>query len=187
MDQGQHQAGQESLLKPPDRKCKANRHIAVRGQSGNRKEPKISKEDRDRKNIRWHGNLKEKEPRRRAKIEEISHREDPDLEKTVIDNHVSIVYTLGIMQTVIHIKSDKEVKENAQRAAKELGLTLSDVINASLRNFIRTREVIFSHTPRMTPKLEKIIAKVEKDIKSKKNIYGPFHGAKEANEFLDSL
>jgi len=91
------------------------------------------------------------------------------------------------MQTVIHIKSDKEVKENAQRAAKELGLTLSDVINASLRNFIRTREVIFSHTPRMTPKLEKIIAKVEKDIKSKKNIYGPFHSAKEANEFLDSL
>lgn len=91
------------------------------------------------------------------------------------------------MQTVIHIKSDKEVKENAQKAAKELGLTLTDVINAALRNFIRTREVIFSNTPRMTPKLEKIVEKVEKDLKTGKNIFGPFHSAEEANEFLDSL
>ncbi len=44
------------------------------------------------------------------------------------------------MTTVIHIKANKEVKENAQKAAKDLGLTLTDVINAALRNFIRTRE-----------------------------------------------
>ena len=108
-------------------------------------------------------------------------------DKIRVDNFVTIVYTLDIMMTVIHIKSDKEVKENAQRAAKELGLTLSDVINASLRNFIRTREVIFSHTPRMTPELEKILDKVEEDIKHNRNIFGPFKNAKEANEFLDSL
>ena len=48
------------------------------------------------------------------------------------------------MNTVIHVKANKEVKENAQNLAKALGLTLSDVINASLRNFIRTREIIFS-------------------------------------------
>lgn len=90
------------------------------------------------------------------------------------------------MKTVIHIKSDKEVKENAQRAAKELGLTLTDVINAALRNFIRTREVIFSNTPRMTPELEKIIAKVEKDIKHNRNIFGPFETPEEMDKFLDS-
>jgi len=88
------------------------------------------------------------------------------------------------MQTVIHIKSDKEVKENAQKAAKELGLTLSDVINASLRNFIRTREVIFSHTPRMTPELEKIIAKVEKDIKKGRNLSPQFESVEEAIDWL---
>ena len=91
------------------------------------------------------------------------------------------------MTTVIHIKSDKEVKENAQRAAKELGLTLTDVINAALRNFIRTREVIFSNTPRMTPKLEKIVAEVEKDLKTGKNIFGPFETPEEMDKFLDSL
>lgn len=91
------------------------------------------------------------------------------------------------MQTVIYIKADKEVKENAAKTAKELGLSLSDIINASLRNFIRTREIIFSHTPQMTPELERLIAKVEGDIKNNKNLIGPFKTAKEANNYLDSL
>lgn len=90
------------------------------------------------------------------------------------------------MQSVIYIKADKEVKENAARAAKELGLSLSDVINASLRNFIRTREITFSHTPQMTPELEKLIGKVEEDIKHNRNIDGPFHSAEEMDKYLNS-
>ena len=91
------------------------------------------------------------------------------------------------MTTVIHIKADKEVKENAQRAAKDLGLTLSDVINAALRNFIRTREVIFSDIPQMTPELEKRLEKVEEDIKYNRNLSPKFKTAKEFNKYLDSL
>lgn len=91
------------------------------------------------------------------------------------------------MQTVIHIKADKEVKENAKKLAHELGLNLSDVINASLRTFIRTRTVIFSDSPQMTPELEKHLEKVEEDIKYHRNIIGPFKNAKEANKYLDSL
>ena len=91
------------------------------------------------------------------------------------------------MQTVIHIKADREVKENAAKIAQELGLSLSDIINASLRNFIRTREIVFSHTPQMTPELEKLLDKVEEDIKHNRNIVGPFHSAEEANKYLDSL
>jgi len=91
------------------------------------------------------------------------------------------------MQTVIHIKSDKEVKENAQKLARKLGLNLTDVINASLRNFIRTREVVFSDTPQMTPELEKLLDKVEEDIKHKRNLIGPFKTPKEMDKFLDSL
>ncbi len=90
------------------------------------------------------------------------------------------------MQTVIYIKADKEVKENAAEAAKELGLSLSDIINASLRNFIRTREITFSHVPQMTPELEKYLGKVEKDIKNKRNLAGPFSNAEEMDEYLDS-
>lgn len=91
------------------------------------------------------------------------------------------------MTTVIHIKADKEVKKNAQRAAKDLGLSLSDVINASLRNFIRTREVHFSDVPVMTPELEKLLDKVEEDIKTGRNLSPAFKDSTKMDEYLDSL
>lgn len=91
------------------------------------------------------------------------------------------------MKTVIHVKADKEVKEIAQEAARALGLSLSDVINASLRNFIRTRQIIFSDTPVMTPELEKLLDKVEADIKNKRNLIGPFSTPEEMDTYLDSL
>lgn len=91
------------------------------------------------------------------------------------------------MQTVIHIKADKEVKENAAKAARDLGLSLSDVINASLRNFIRTREVYFSDIPKMTPELEKLLDTVEDDIKNKRNLSPSFKTVGKAIEYLDSL
>ena len=88
------------------------------------------------------------------------------------------------MQTVIHIKADKEVKENAAKVARDLGLNLSDVINASLRNFIRTREIYFSHTPRMTPELEKLLDKVEADIKKERNLSTRFRSVEESIDWL---
>ena len=90
------------------------------------------------------------------------------------------------MRTVIHIKADKEIKENASRVAKELGLNLSDVINASLRTFIRTRTVIFTDTPQMTPELEEYLEKVEEDIKHQRNMIGPFSTPEEMDRYLDS-
>lgn len=91
------------------------------------------------------------------------------------------------INTVIHIKANKEVKENAQKVAKDLGLSLSDVINASLRNFIRSREIIFSDIPQMTPELEKLLDKVEDDIKHNRNLSPAFKTPEEMDKFLDSL
>ena len=91
------------------------------------------------------------------------------------------------MKTVINIKTDKEIKENAQKIAKDVGLSLSDVINASLRNFIRTREVYFSAIPRMTPEFERLVGKLEKDIKDKKNLSPTFSSSEKINDYLDNL
>lgn len=91
------------------------------------------------------------------------------------------------MQTVIHIKSDKEVKDNAQKLASELGLNLSDVINASLRNFIRTREIYISDVPRMTPELERLLGLIEKDINNKKYLSPGFATSEDATDYLNSL
>jgi len=91
------------------------------------------------------------------------------------------------MKTIINIKADKEVKEEAQKVAQELGLPLSTVINAYLKQFIRSREVYISSAPQMNPELEKLLGQVEKDIKSSKNISGPFSTAKEMDAHLDTL
>jgi len=91
------------------------------------------------------------------------------------------------MKTVISIKTDKEVKENVQEIARRLGLSLSDVVNASLRNFIRTREVYFSDVPRMTPEFERLVGRVEKDIKEGKNLSKPLKSVKEVSSYLNSL
>lgn len=89
------------------------------------------------------------------------------------------------MRTVIHVKADQEVKENAQKLAQELGLSLSDVINASLRNFISTREIVFSDTPRITPEFEKKLAKINEDIKHGRNLSPAFKTMDEAIEYLE--
>jgi len=78
---------------------------------------------------------------------------------------------------MINIKADKEVKEQAQHIAEELGLSLSAIVNASLKQFIRERKVAFSIAPRMTPYLEKIVADARLDWEAKKNISGPFTNA----------
>lgn len=89
--------------------------------------------------------------------------------------------------TMINIKTDKHVKEEAQRLAEELGFTLSSFVTASLKQFIRTRSVSFSAGYQMTPYLEGILDEVEKDIKSGKNMSSAFKTVKSANAFLRSL
>lgn len=49
------------------------------------------------------------------------------------------------MQTAaIYIKTERETKQKAQKVAKELGLSLSVVVNGFLRQFIKTKTVTFS-------------------------------------------
>ena len=90
-------------------------------------------------------------------------------------------------KTLISIKADTEVKKNAQKLAAELGFSLSDVVNASLRNFIRTREVRISSIPHMTAELEKLVGKAREDFTSKKNVSGPFSTGEEMDVYLDAL
>ena len=72
------------------------------------------------------------------------------------------------MKTLINIKADKEVKEGAQALAQELGLPLSVVVNAYLKDFIRNRGITISAVPHMSRQLEAIIGRAEKDFIAKK-------------------
>lgn len=90
------------------------------------------------------------------------------------------------MKTIINIKTDKALKEQAKRVAYELGISLSAVVNESLRQMVKNREVRFSAIPRMTPELEVLLSKVEKDIKKGKNISPVFTSAEDMDRYLDT-
>ncbi len=88
-------------------------------------------------------------------------------------------------KTVLNVKTDQEVKEAAQKIAAELGLPLSVIVNAQLKDFIRDRAVNFSAVPRMSRGLEQLLGRVETDIAQKRNLSPVFSSTKEALEYLD--
>ena len=90
------------------------------------------------------------------------------------------------MKTLISIKIDRDLKERAKQVAAELGLSLSNIVNESLRQLIKNREVTFSTAPRMTPELEAIIAEAERDLTQGKNISPAFSSVKDAIRYLHS-
>jgi addiction module RelB/DinJ family antitoxin len=45
---------------------------------------------------------------------------------------------------VINIKTDPNVKEEAQKTAEQLGISLSSILNAYLRQFVKTKSIAFS-------------------------------------------
>jgi len=87
---------------------------------------------------------------------------------------------------VINVKTDKEIKGAAQKVAEELGLSLSTVINAYLRQFVRNKEIHLSTAPHMSPELEKFLGRVEEDLKKKRNLSPVFSSGKEMDRWLDS-
>lgn len=89
--------------------------------------------------------------------------------------------------TIINIKTDKNLKKDAQRLAKNFGLPLSTVVNAYLREFVRERRIAFSEPPIPNAKTKKILDQAMADIKMGKNLVGPFKSAIEMDKFLDSL
>lgn len=51
------------------------------------------------------------------------------------------------MDTTILIKTKKDIKLQAQDLARDLGLSLADVVNASLRQFIINQGITISKIP----------------------------------------
>ena len=91
------------------------------------------------------------------------------------------------MRTVINIKTEKEVKTRAKKIANEIGLSLSAVINAYLKQFIRNKEVYFSISPKMSPEMENLLGKIEFDIQRDKNISRIFSSKQDIKKYLISL
>jgi len=88
--------------------------------------------------------------------------------------------------TVISIKTDKEVKEKAQKIAKEIGFPLSTLINAFMRQFIKNKTVYFTAMPTESvgEAMGKELEKIEKDIKKGLNLSPKFEKMSDALSYL---
>jgi len=71
--------------------------------------------------------------------------------------------------------------------AKNFGLPLSAIVNTYLREFVREKRVVFSEPPMPNAKTRKILDQAISDIKTGKNLVGPFESAEEMDNFLDSI
>jgi len=80
------------------------------------------------------------------------------------------------MKTQVNLKIDSSVKKQAQKRAKDLGLSLSSIVNATLKQFARTGELELSSAPRITPYLEDLVLEARKDYAEGKTS-GPFNNA----------
>lgn len=85
---------------------------------------------------------------------------------------------------VIITKTDPQVKKKAQKIAKEIGVSLSSLVHAYLKQLIRTRRVEFDLEEEPSDYLIKAIRRSQKDIREGK-ISPAFKSGKEAVEWLE--
>ena len=84
---------------------------------------------------------------------------------------------------VINLRTDRNVKQAAQKTARDLGFNLSSILNAFLRDFVRAKSVNFSVAEEPSEYLVKAIAEAEEDLRMGKTY--SFVNADEALDFLD--
>lgn len=89
-------------------------------------------------------------------------------------------------KTAIHVKVDTEVRDKARELAREIGLPLSAIVNANLREFIRSGRAAFSLEPKLKPEVWKKLQKATEDYRAGRNISPALSTAKEIEKYLRS-
>ncbi len=66
---------------------------------------------------------------------------------------------------VINVKTDPKLKREAQKVAKQLGLSLSSLVNAQLKELVRTQTITLSvRSENPSPHLIKLLEESQKDV-----------------------
>jgi len=91
------------------------------------------------------------------------------------------------MKTMMNIKVDKELKEKAQKVAKDLGLPMSVIFNNTLKKLVKEERVVFQKSLVPNAKTRKILLQASKDFKEGKRFSPIFTNVKDMEEYLMSL
>ena len=89
--------------------------------------------------------------------------------------------------TVLNVKIDKTLKDQAREAAKALDLPLSTIVAAGLREFVRTRSITISDTARLKPEVEAELLEMSRQYEAGTLEMSPvFNSVEESLVWLDS-
>jgi addiction module RelB/DinJ family antitoxin len=87
---------------------------------------------------------------------------------------------------LLSIKTDEQTKKELQAFAKELGLTSTALVNALIKQSLRTKHVELSTSLEPTPYLQKLIKEAEADYAAGRNIT-TVNTREELEDYLNSL
>lgn len=73
------------------------------------------------------------------------------------------------MDTTLMIKTNKALRDDAKRVASELGVPLTTVVNALLKQFVRERQITVSLEPQPTAKKLAEWKKISAEANKEKN------------------
>ena len=91
----------------------------------------------------------------------------------MLDAVKRLTYNRYMNSVILNVKTDPATKKATQEFAQTLGISVSALMNAQLRQMLRDRTVVLTDALEPTPYLEKIMRRVEKDLKSGRNISPP--------------
>lgn len=87
--------------------------------------------------------------------------------------------------TVLNVKIDKKLKQQAQATARDLGLPVSTVVTVSLQDFVRRRSITISDSPRLRPEVERELLRLAEEARRGKNLSPAFDNADDAVAWLE--
>jgi len=91
------------------------------------------------------------------------------------------------MKTVISVKTDPATKAQAQAVAKTIGIPLSTLINAYLRELAASQSVTFSMQPRLKRAVAASLRRINDDIEAGRNLSPEFNNTEEMVAYLNRL
>lgn len=90
-------------------------------------------------------------------------------------------------KTILNVKVNKALKQDAQALADEIGVPLSTIVVANLKEFVRSRSLTISALPRLKPSIEREVGEAIIDYRQGKNISSKLTGSDAVTKHLKNL
>lgn len=90
-------------------------------------------------------------------------------------------------KTILNVKLDKRLKRDAQALAEEIGVPLSTVVIANLKEFVRSRSLTLAAMPRLKTEVEAEIGRALAEHAANPKAAPQFTSPKAAADYLRQL